>query len=164
MAEVKETSVDVIAEIRDLAANRDWHNHTNQSNRERVSDIADRLEVALRRERATTENSSAVGDTQKMRGALALCNAMLRRLDERALNETMSCIAEEARVKVAEALAAPPRNCDVGTADEQYERWLEFCGRYDHACAGCPFDDYDRSLAYCFAGWAQMPYEEGGEE
>lgn len=57
----------------------------------------------------------------------------------------------------------PRRNCDVGTADEQYERWRVFCGRYAPVCAGCPCES-DRSLAYCFARWAQMPYEGGGKK
>ena len=61
------------------------------------------------------------------------------------------------------ALSAPPRNCDVGTANEQYERWQVFCGRYDNNCTGCPCDDgCTCNLGYCFSKWAQMPYEEGG--
>ena len=63
----------------------------------------------------------------------------------------------------ADALAAPPRNCDVGTAEEQFERWQAFCGRHDANCTGCPCDDgHTCTLAYCFAKWAQMPCEEGG--
>ena len=42
----QETAVDIIAEMHDLAAHRDWHNHTGQSNRERMSDLADRLDRA----------------------------------------------------------------------------------------------------------------------
>ena len=56
------------------------------------------------------------------------------------------------------ALAAPARNCDVGTAEEQVERHREWCSRatnYSHCCSDC---------RNCFARWAQMPYEEGGEQ
>ena len=61
------------------------------------------------------------------------------------------------------ALAAPSRQCDVGTADEQFERWQAFCGKYDDDCTGCPCDgDTCASFASCFSKWAQMPYEEGG--
>jgi len=42
-----ETASEIVAEMRDLAANRDWHNHTAQSNRERIENLADRLEDAL---------------------------------------------------------------------------------------------------------------------
>ena len=39
----------IISELRDLADHRDWHNHTSRSNRERISDIACRLEAAIKR-------------------------------------------------------------------------------------------------------------------
>ena len=51
----QEEVADIIADIRDLAEHRDWHNHTGQSNRERVLDIADRLEAAAKREREAAE-------------------------------------------------------------------------------------------------------------
>jgi hypothetical protein len=61
------------------------------------------------------------------------------------------------------ALAAPPRNCDVGTAREQIKRWQAFCNRHDDDCTGCPCDAADTwDNTSCFAKWAQMPYEEGG--
>ena len=41
-----ETLCDSIVEMRDLAEHRDWHNHTSQSNRERVSYLADRIDRA----------------------------------------------------------------------------------------------------------------------
>ena len=56
-----------------------------------------------------------------------------------------------------EALEEPPRNCDVGTADEQMKR------QHDTACnttVACP--DSDWSCRKCFAEWGQMPYREGG--
>ena len=58
------------------------------------------------------------------------------------------------------ALSAPPRNCDVGTAEEQARRYEELCDSHTcgSICSGscCPLYDYDCSP---FA-WAQMPYEE----
>ena len=57
------------------------------------------------------------------------------------------------------ALAAPPRNCAVGTAEEQFERWKTFCLKYDNDCTACPCDGYTHPTAYCFAKWSQMPYE-----
>ena len=60
------------------------------------------------------------------------------------------------------ALAEPPRNCDVGTAEEQAERFAEFCddekGNRNHCrnCRLCNARD-------CELAWAQMPYEEGGK-
>jgi hypothetical protein len=65
------------------------------------------------------------------------------------------------------ALAAPPRNCDVGTAKEQDERFHRFCKCHrTGSCAGChnPVKDYTvaNGVRECALVWAQMPYEEGG--
>lgn len=57
------------------------------------------------------------------------------------------------------ALTAPPRNCDVGTAEEQEVRFTKFCRGQD-CKRTCPFsDDYDHYR--CEFAWGQMPYEEG---
>ena len=60
------------------------------------------------------------------------------------------------------ALAKPPRNCDVGTSEEQARRYEELCDSHTcgSICSGscCPLYDYDCSP---FA-WAQMPYEARG--
>ena len=67
------------------------------------------------------------------------------------------------------ALTTPPRNCDVGTAEEQHARFVSYCDRCD-----CPMGCDHRksfigvlkpecaSILKCFTRWAQMPYKEGG--
>lgn len=65
----------------------------------------------------------------------------------------------EAMVKdCSEALAKPPRNCDVGTEQEQARRFLKYCVKQDCEKA-CPFRDCKNSYECAFA-WAQMTYEE----
>ena len=65
---------------------------------------------------------------------------------------------------VWEALQGVPRNCDVGTDEEQSRRYEELCD--SHTCGsmcsltGCPMYEYDCSP---FA-WGQMPYEEAKGE
>lgn len=66
------------------------------------------------------------------------------------------------------ALAKPARNCDVGTADEQAERFENFClqhigcaeetgGRH---CVGCPLEKASRHITQkCELYWTQMPYD-----
>ena len=60
------------------------------------------------------------------------------------------------------ALAAPPRNCEIGTAEEQERRFKEFCAAHwsinnvDSECAGCPLTIEG---AECEFAWAQMQYE-----
>ena len=56
--------------------------------------------------------------------------------------------------KAKSALAEPIRNCDVGTAEEQYKRFLKFC--HGANCSKCPVHD----AVNCKFAWAQMPYEE----
>ena len=62
------------------------------------------------------------------------------------------------------ALAAPARNCDVGTAEEQARRFQLFCQAnraFDAGCSSkCPFVAA-ADINHCQAGWAQMPYEKG---
>ena len=72
----------------------------------------------------------------------------------------------KAHEAVNSALAEPPRNCDVGTAEEQAERFYSFCKKFQSGiqgmcspqcpCIGC------RGMCHCLTKWEQMPYEEGG--
>lgn len=68
----------------------------------------------------------------------------------------------EAAHKRERGNAAKLRNCDVGTAEEQAERWY---WRYHvgHLCQSCPlgprkWSEVDAGTL-CFSEWLQMPYE-----
>lgn len=79
-------------------------------------------------------------------------------------------IRESAFEKVLEALKEPLRNCDVGTAEEQTERYRKFCSAhkylgsdFSYMCKGfgkgrCPFFN-SNTKSKCEFAWAQMPYE-----
>lgn len=61
------------------------------------------------------------------------------------------------------ALAEPLRNCEVGTAEEQAERFNDYCHKQGNRCCvgrckeSCPvFRGYKVD---CAIVWAQMPYE-----
>lgn len=113
-----------------------------------------------------------VGDVAKLREALVQCELFLgyvSRHGHPTLNPGDECTAcrdaDELRGMVVRALSAPPRNCDVGTAQEQAERWY---WRYHvgHLCQSCPlgprkWSEVDAGTL-CFSEWQQMPYEEGG--
>lgn len=65
--------------------------------------------------------------------------------------------------------AAALRNCDVGTAEEQYRRFRTMCDSKDaKQCSTCMFrQNCYTSRDKCFARWAQLPYEaekKGGVE
>lgn len=78
-----------------------------------IKRLNDAIAEEQRRKMATAENSSAVGDAAKLREALGNLRAEL-------WNNTV--IAGKRKFELYEiadaALAAPPRNCDVYSADE----------------------------------------------
>ena len=59
------------------------------------------------------------------------------------------------------ALAEPPRNCDVGTVDEQNYRHGLWCCAHD-VNGDMEADCAHNACSQCILKWAQMPYEEGG--
>jgi hypothetical protein len=79
-------------------------------------------------------------------------------------------LAEKAcdRMNKEAEIGRPRRNCDVGTATEQKERYDRYCSCHGSnttcsdstfLCGDCPLLD---QKAECEFAWAQMPYEEGG--
>ena len=116
--------------------------------RDLLQEYHDRFEVGLE---ATREKSSQVGNSAKMRDALSdACYAMFNFLKtQNGGYEEMAKALDKAKA----ALAATPRNCDIGTALEQVSRHRIWC-----KCGG----DCAVSCKMCFAKWSQMPYEEGG--
>ena len=121
----------------------------------------------------TIEEDSKVGNVAKMREALvetqsviAKCMDILNRIPDGVpydglIDDVADEICDLRDSHVNPALSAQPRNCDVGTDEEQLRRYEELC--YSHTCGsrcsltGCPMYEYDCSP---FA-WGQMPYEEG---
>lgn len=64
---------------------------------------------------------------------------------------------------VSAARSEPVRNCDVGTAKEQEQRYLRLKKEHIDKLTRCPHV----GCAVFFPDslyWAQMPYEEGGAE
>lgn len=56
---------------------------------------------------------------------------------------------------VREAVSEPIKNCNVGTADEQYNRFVYCCSRRKIPCR----KSYTQGCVECFAKWSQRPYE-----
>ena len=68
-----------------------------------------------------------------------------------------------------EALIATPRNCDVGTVEEQIARFDEEClairkRNTVEPCGGCLCSSNGEGTEDCQLRWAQMPYESGTQE
>ena len=79
----------------------------------------------------------------------------------------VSCSAytvEDTIEKIKAARSMPKRNCDVGTAEEQAERFGRYCDKFTQDglhCETCPCC-VKITFGRCEFAWLQMPYEEGG--
>ena len=148
MSNKQETVADIVAEMRN-------EGHTGDASclewvGAKMIHYADRIESAAKREReagaeaaqicgeigemigreATREKSSQVGNAAKMREALSdACYAMFNFLKtQNGGYEEMAKALDKAKA----TLVAQPRNCDVGTDEEQLRRYEELC--YSHTC------------------------------
>ena len=92
------------------------------------------------------------GDQMKMREALLKIETVAGEAVE---NGTIELPQYSKIVDIVEsALSAPARNCDVGTAEEQVERFDKFCDIHD-CKSDCPLFKAES----CEFAWSQMPYE-----
>lgn len=70
--------------------------------------------------------------------------------------------------KACLALAEPLRNCEIGTAEEQADRFFNFCNGYMSntnykSCGTCPLWTSGAIGEDCELRWAQLPYKKEGE-
>lgn len=117
-------------EMRDMAeqilhADDDWYEDAGHM----LIQAADMME-----REAACEKSSAVGNAAKMREALEQIHELLSIGGK---PDTAMCIRYEAAYQIAKsAISVPPSNCDVGTAEEQTSRFVDFCYRSE-SCTSC---------------------------
>lgn len=117
------------------------------------------------------ENAMKANNNQKLREALMFtyCQLTTAIEDDEVGGNVLylaGCMREVAN-KCLAALSAPPRNCDVGTAEEQEDRFADFCRK--HECTmNCPVKKkWSFRCGHkpsCGVLWSQMPYEEGGKK
>ena len=164
MSERQETIADIIAEMRGQAGNDGYPLD--------IKHYSDRLEAAHKRE--IDGPKKQVGNAAKLREALEhivrvgtygsmerddLCGRCLEKMFARC-NHDGTCWVD----KAITALAAPPRNCDIGTTTEQSDRMRHFCLYDQGGCGGCSRRNKGMTFRECVIDWGQMPYEakEGG--
>ena len=119
----------------------------------------------------TREKSSAVGNAAEMREALletksviARCMEILNKIPggvpyDGLIDDVADEICDLRESYVNPALSDPPRNCDVGTVDEQLKRFSALC--MSRKCNECQF--VSSTYGECGVRWSQMPYEGGVE-
>ena len=122
---------------------------------------------------ATREKSSQVGNAAKIHEALDKLLNFLRWEYAQDYPVSRDKLADAIDTGVS-ALSAPPRNCDVGMAEEQERRWHANCGIGIPNCKHCNVyeqarksglvDDKNMIRFDCRFIWAQMPYKEGGSK
>lgn len=109
----------------------------------------DRLEAADKRERATAEKSSAVGDNAAMRKALLIVKKLF---DGQIMFQPAIREAHEA---VNAALSKPPRNCDIYRTEAEAEAAFDrFCMKSrtgECKPRECPLRG--NGGKYCYVAW-----------
>ena len=206
MSEIQETIVDIVAEMRDRkkmlgsaisSAPLCYPVDGMEAKVEILDEFIDRIDAAYRVEALKWVEANAglaklvdpekmpTGNGAKMRESLkeiayGYCRGCGGENDQ-SFCDSQSCSEEvELRplVQLARAaLAEPPRNCDVGTAEEQEMRFSNWCdlnqkelklGRDNvpyAVCSKCPIEKSHEDCngdTVCGVYWGQMPYEEGG--
>ena len=114
-----------------------------------IKNYADQLEAAYKRE---------FGNIAKLRNALELSKVAILVAKEK-MNLENPVILKV----IDDALAAPARNCDVGTWQQQEKRFESFCNRFRHDyCRGCSLGEEffeNHEIGECRLAWAQRKYE-----
>ena len=184
----QETIADIVREMRKRAQEvyegqagypESWE---DQMNDDEIREIADRIEAAAKREReAGAEAAQICGEIGEMVGREAACKDSLQVGNAEKMREACENIAEYAKTAACHiediddahllsylnqierwaesAISSPPRNCDVGTAEEQAARFDAQCRKH-MGCLTCPFRAKDGGVhSLCDFAWSQMPYE-----
>lgn len=165
-----ETLADIVAEYRrdyeDMKAKRLY-----LPTAEYLRRLLDRIEAAAKREKADALSAGGLVEAMRhkpsnaaaMREALVKCADIINNFGlAEAVNTAMEVICDIEGV-INAALAAPPRNCDVGTELEQAERYVSYCdkftlgGKHCETCPCCGKIPFGK----CEFAWANMPYKEG---
>lgn len=110
--------------------------------------------------------SEPVGNSAKMREAIAKCVKLITEFGNAEIVKTPLDVIIDIETILNAALSAPARNCDVGTEQEQQDRFREFCRHYEskgecgigRSKAACPAFQGGRNPD-CSLWWSQMPYE-----
>ena len=180
MESKNETIADIVAEMRKYSQDKyrlsaEWGGEKGNPGMfylqmaQAAKVFADRIEAVHAREvqdaldtggyvEACRARKKSVGNAAKLREVVELCDKIIH-------DGTIVCncdIVDEARIKIKEVLSAPPRNCDVGTAEVQAKRKMAFCDK-QQGCGNCSLNKV-ATLTQCALAWAQMPYEEGGSK
>ncbi len=168
MTDRNETLADIVAWIRRQAEQMDFGTADAWSPMV-VRKLADRIEAAAKRE--TVTDCHGFGNAAKLREALETIAERAedcRDVPEEYAESSAIDYLSEAKELARAALAAPPRNCDVGAPEEQEERFNAYCRKIKtcERCRDC-MNGYGAARERCVIEWEQAPYDaaqEGGDQ
>ena len=107
-----------------------------------------------------TEKSSAVGNAAALRDAVIKALTLLNVCDWPS-GVSLDGVCEVIH-EIDSVLDKPPRQCDVGTVEEQKRRFNMFCKRKGEgfsASVYCAYECPCGNQGDCKLAWAQTPYE-----
>ena len=180
MESKNETIADIVAEMRKYSQDKyrlsaEWGGEKGNPGMfylqmaQAAKVFADRIEAVHAREVQDALDTGGYVEACRARKKLVDNGAKMREALEHIAaipmpppNEMAQGIAVEMREVAIAALAAPPRNCDVGTAEVQAKRKMALCDK-QQGCGNCSLNKV-ATLTQCALAWAQMPYEEGGSK
>lgn len=185
-SEKRETRADIVAELRSITFAMKVHDAMMPDVHDLLCDVASRIEAAWKRdaaihamtceanerlrehlEIALEDNERPVGNAAALRSALEKVRFYLPYFLQYMRLHWEDAEAGGYYERILEvvnaALSAPARQCDVGTAEEQFDRFAKHCIGKD--CDSCEHGNRGRSHAHCALVWAQTPYdaEKGGK-
>ncbi len=101
------------------------------------------------------------GNMVKIREALEAVLRAAREIQEKSGEADTADVATSIVEICERALLFPPRNCDVGTIDEQIARLNAMCASHlEPDCANCPVV----GTKSCVLAFAQLPYTDAPQE
>lgn len=98
---------------------------------------------------------------EKMHQVVLALDAWVKVVKNNPKDKTAIECAEFVEETIKAVLAASPRNCEVGTVEEQFRRYHKFC-MDGHGCSRCRVGIF--AGAGCSLAWAQMPYKGENEK
>lgn len=120
--------------------------------------------VVIRAKSPKKATSSAMPWIDMKKARCALCSIMedVGDYSLEGLDVVWCGIKGESLRMAKKAISHNPRQCDVGTADDQAKRFEKFCSDHQepwHGCTNCPVLMSEK----CDLAWAQMPYVDEGD-
>ena len=137
MAATNDTIDGLLAEFRGYAAGMPDSYHVTMSWAD-FRKMLDRFDAAHKRELSKNASKNRadfgqLGDAAKLREALSEILSYIESFHKyiipgkREKTTALFAVADTIRNNARAALAAPPRNCDVGVPEERIQRWSKFC-------------------------------------